>query len=388
MRILHLLKTSVGGQWALRQMGELVKLGVEVHAVLPPDGPLIPEYEAAGITVHSLDPGLPMRAPSRWPGLFSRLRRLVADVCPDLIHSHFVSTTLTMRLAMGRSDRTPRIFQVPGPLHLEHAAFRVAEIATAGPSDYWIGSCRWTCDRFRASGIAADRVFLSYYGCNLESFTPRRPGRLRGELGLTPDRKIVGMVSFMYAPKWYLGQSRGLKGHEDLIDAISLIQERKPDLVGVFVGGAWGNAASYEARVRAYGARCCGSGAVFLGTRQDVPELYADMDVAVHPSRSENVGGAVESLLLGIPTVATGVGGLPDVVIDGETGWLVPPGRPDRLAGAVLTALQEPSRSREMASRGRELASQLLDVRQNAREVVEIYQAILSRVKSYISNYG
>jgi glycosyltransferase involved in cell wall biosynthesis len=384
LRVLHLLKTSVGGRWALRQIRELIRLGVDVHVVLPPGGPLVSDYEAVGAVVHPFDLSLPTRAPWRWPSLFAMLRRLVDQARPDLLHSHFVSTTLTMRLALGKDHPVPRVFQVPGPLHLEYSFYRASEIMTAGPPDRWIGSCRWICERYLASGINASRVFLSYYGygSDLQSLTPGPPGKLRAEIGLSADTKVVGMVAYMYAPKHYLCQWRGLKGHEDLIDAIAIACQHEPNIVCVIVGGAWGNASAYEARVRAYGASRCGNRVMFLGHRDDISDLYPDMNVAVHPSHSESVGGAAESLLLGVPTIATAVGGLPDVVIDGETGWLVPPRRPDQLASAILAALRDPIRARDVAARGRELARRLLDVKRNAQEILEFYETILSRIDS------
>jgi hypothetical protein len=60
------------------------------------------------------------------------------------------------------------------------------------------------------------------------------------------------MVAYMYPPKWYLGQRRGIKGHEDLIDAITVCLNNGVDLRSVFIGGAWNNARWYENRVRAY----------------------------------------------------------------------------------------------------------------------------------------
>lgn len=377
MRVLQLVKTSVGATWAYRQMRELVKLGVEVHAALPPGGPLIPLYEQAGVRVYPLQTDFPTRAPWRAPALFNQLHDLVSSVAPDIIHSHFVGTTLTMRLAL-RNHPVKRVFQVPGPLHLEHPFFRRAELAVATQQDYWIGSCRWTCDRYRQSGIAKQRIFLSYYGIDLDSFTAHPPGKLRAELGLEPDTKIVGMVAYMYAPKRYLGQRRGLKGHEDLIDALAICRQHDPHIKGVLIGGAWNKAQAYEARVRAYGQQQCGDHIYFLGTRQDVAQLYPDFDVVCHPSYSENVGGAAESLPMGIPTIATNVGGLPDLVIDGQTGWLVPPRDPPRLAQAILEALRDPQHARRLALEGQKLSRELFDIRHTASTALEAYQKILS----------
>jgi len=315
----------------------------------------------------------------KWRPLFTQMRRLVAEVEPDVIHSHFLTTTLTARLALGRSSSVPRIFQVPGPLHLEYAAVRRAELATAGPADHWIGSCRWTCDAYRASGVADDRVFLSHYGSELSSFSSGRPGILRAELGVGAGVKLVGTVAFMYPPKRYLGQRRGIKGHEDLIDAVARCRRTHPGIEAVFVGGEWGGGVSYEEKVRRYGAARLGGAAHFLGTRTDALALYPDLDVVVHPSHSENLGGAAESLLLGRPTVATDVGGFPDLVTPGQTGWLVPPHDPVRLASAIGDVLDHPDEARARAARGRDRARALLDVRVTAAQVRAIYEGVTAR---------
>jgi glycosyltransferase involved in cell wall biosynthesis len=376
MRVLHLLKTGTGATWALRQTRELVKLGIEVHIAMP-SGPLVPRYEAAGIVVHQLQFALPVRRPRRWPALFSAFRDLVARVRPQLIHSHFVGTTLTMRLALGRWHPLPRLFQVPGPLHLEHVPFLKAEIRSAGPADAWIGSCQWTCDRYRQCGIAPARIFRAYYGSDLSDFANNEPGRLRQELGVDAATPLVGMVAYMYPPKRYLGQTRGVKGHEDLIDALAIARARGEEMVGVIVGGAWDGAVSYEARIRRYGTAKLGAAIRFLGNRNDVHRLYPDFDIAVHPSHSENLGGAAESLLHGVPTIATNVGGFPDLVIPRETGWLVPPSSPDLLADAILDAIADPTRARRFALAGQTRARQWLDVRENAREILGIYEQVL-----------
>ena len=385
MRILHLLKTSTGATWALRQIRELVRLGVDVHVALPAGGPLVPLYEEAGSIVHLVDLALPIRKPWHWNAVHDRMRRLVADVQPDLIHSHFVATTLTMRTGLGRNHSTPRLFQVPGPLHLEHPFYRTAEISTAGPADYWAGSCLWTRTRYLRSGVHPDRVFLCYYGIDFDSFKCELPGSLRAELKVSPETKLAGMVAHIYAPKRFLGQTRGLKGHEDFIDALAACQRKNRDVHGVVIGSAWVGAEAYELRVRRYATAKLGNRIHFLGARSDVAQLYPDLDVAVHPSLSENVGGAVESLALAVPTVATAVGGLPDLVKPNQTGWLVPPRDPPQLAKALMEAIEQPERARQMACAGQELARRLLDVRKNACEMLSIYHAILDHQNRHVT---
>jgi glycosyltransferase involved in cell wall biosynthesis len=375
--VLHLVKTGVGADWARRQMREMVRLGLRVHVAMP-NGPLEERYRAAGVSVHVEEFDFPASAPWRLRGRLERLAALVRRIRPDIIHSHFVGTTLTMRMAMGKRHDTPRVFQVPGPLHLEHRLFRSLELASAGPTDYWIGSCAWTCREYQRAGIPTNRIFLSYYGVDLDSDPSRGEADTKWLEDVPRGSKLVGLVAFMYPPKFYLGQTRGLKGHEDLIDALQICRRTQPDVVGVFVGGAWNNALWYGDRVRSHGKRTGGARNLFLGTRHDVRQLYRSFDVAVCPSHSENVGAAVESLLCGVPTIATDVGGLPDLVKHGQTGWLVPARNPLALSTAITEALQDQPRARQLARNGQKLSENMFDVRKTAAQVVDIYQQILS----------
>ncbi len=377
MTILHLVKTAVGGRWALGQMRELARLGLRVHVAMPP-GPLVEPYREAGVTVHLANFDLPVRAPWRLQALSRQLIELVDRIRPALIHSHFVGTTLTMRVALGRHHHVPRVFQVPGPLHLEHRFYRTMELASAGPADYWVGSCEWTCREYRKAGIASERIFFSYYGTDLERLREDNNSRTPAFSHLRLGSKTVGLVAYMYPPKLHLGQRRGIKGHEDLIDALRICRREVPELLGVFVGGAWNNAHRYRNRVVAYGTRSDPARNIFLDTRHDIKELYAAFDVAVCPSHSENVGAAVESLLCGVPTIATNVGGLPDLVRHGQTGWLVPPRDPAALASAVLDAVRNADKAKRLARNGQKLVRELFDVKKTAAQVASIYEDILS----------
>ena len=377
MRVLHLLKTSTGAVWALRQVRELVRLGVDVHVALPPGGKLYKEYRKAGAETHPLVCEFPAKRPWLLPRRMRELNHLVGSVEPDVVHSHFVATTLTMRLALGKRPTPRRVFQVPGPLHLEHPLVRSLELYTANEADHWIASCDWTRRRYVSLGVPANRVSLSYYGIDLPYFTSGNPGKLRSDLAIDPKIPIVGMVAYIYPPKWYLGHRRGIKGHEDLIDAMQIVKKRGIDFHVVFAGGAWAGGDSYQQRLQHYAQKRLGRKATFLGHRIDMADLFCDFQLAVYPSHSENIGGSVEALSAGVPCVSTAVGGIPEVVIDGRTGWLVPPKNPAKLAEAIAEALCNPGEAKRRALAGQAESHRIFDTSQSAAQIAQTYEEIL-----------
>ena len=377
MRVLHLLKTAVGATWALRQTRELVKLGVEVHLALP-EGPMVEKYQAVGVHTHIFDPSLIISRPWKNFKKAKQLRELVESIQPDLIHSHFVATTLLMRFAL-RNHPVKRIFHVPGPLHLEHMLFRNLDLLSANKWDYWMASCLWTREKYLSCGIDNSRVGLAYYGVNASDFTFEKSTEnpLKREFGLPDDVFLLGMVAFFYAPKPYLGQTRGLKGHEDLIDAMAIVRQKRPDVYCVFVGGPWGNTESYFEKVKLYAEQRAPGACYFMGRRDDVPKLYPQFDLAVHPSHSENVGGAVESMYAGVATLTSDVGGFPDLVIDGETGYMAPSKNPEALAAKIIEAMSSDEERQRRIDNASIKVAQIMNVEDNAKQVYAFYQQIL-----------
>lgn len=383
MKVIHLIKTGVGASWALRQIQVLLSFDVEVIVVLDQDGPMREKYIAAGAKVYIFKIDIAAIPISDLYNSIRIFRNFIIKESPDLIHSHFVGTTLFMRLALRSVTYIPRVFQVPGPLHLERFFPRILELWSSMSNDYWIATCKKTKFLYTNFGVDPTKVFLSYYGTNTDSFVRLKSDNLlRSELGISNDTKIIGMVAFMYPPRRWLGQKTGLKGHEDLIDAIQILCERGRNVVGVFVGGAWGDSEWYEDRVRNYGRERLGSRAIFLGNRSDVINIYSIFDVAVHPSHSENVGGAVESLLLRVPTVATNVGGFPDLILDAETGFLSEPHNPQSLALSIERALDNFDKSSSMIEAGYILSARLFDVNRTGKEIFDIYKCVIGGFNS------
>ena len=381
MKILHIVKTATGATWVYHQVRVLRSLGFEIVVALPSaTAGLAPKYQEAGATVIPINLDVPTKRPWQIPAVLKSCRTLVESVRPDIIHTHHVGTTLVVRAALGKSSSIPRVFQVPGPLHLEHSFFAHLDTSLAGSQDHWIAGCRWTHRKYHQLGIPSQRVFLSYPGTDLNLFTTTRKNNLRSELRLAPDTPLVGMVCYMYAPKRFLGQTVGLKGHEDFIAAFPMAKKQLPNLHGVIIGGAWNGATSYEKHLRDMAHRQCNGYLTFLGTRSDVPALYPDLDLAVVPSHSENVSfAAVEPLLSGVPVVTTNVGGLPDLVQEGVSGSVVPPGNPQAIGAAIVASLQNRAKTRHLTIKGQEMARHLFDVGKTAGEVAQIYSIVVSR---------
>jgi glycosyltransferase involved in cell wall biosynthesis len=380
MKVLQVCKTSDASFWAVRQVAELIRNGIDVHVALPsPSGEALTAWQRTGATLHFVDCRLPVKNPAKIAGAVFRTRRLVDAIRPDIIHSHSVTTTLMLRLALGPRHHIPRIFQVPGPLHMEHWHSRGFELALAGHNDFWIASSQFTQHLYEASGVTAEKLFLSYYSAATNAFSTKRTGYLRKKLNIPQNALVIGNINLIYPPKQYLGHRIGLKCHEDVIEAISLVQRVRKDVWGVLLGGTFGTAVAYEEKLRRL-AKKKGAGQILMPgkiTSDEVALCWPDFDCAVHVPSSENCGGVVEPLLAGIPTIAGEVGGLPEVVQEAVTGRLVPTRNPQLLAEAVLDVLDRTDEYKRMAQRGRQLVSAMFDPERCSHEVLSIYRHVL-----------
>jgi glycosyltransferase involved in cell wall biosynthesis len=382
MKVLHLSKTSRGSRWASAQARVLTRRGIDVHVALPDlEGPVTREWIANGVQVHRIDYTLSPLLPLAMIRSLEQLRRLVEGIQPDLIHAHHVQGAIMARLALRGRYHVPRVFQVPGPLHLEKFPFRMLELATATADDYWIATSRAILSHYLRAGVGSERVFLSYAGTDNERFSEWRKGQLRRDLGLANSEFVVGNISYIYTPKWYFMQRVGLKCHEDLIEGISLAAEKDRSIRGVLIGGPWGADSRYFEMLRRY-ARKRSRGAVIMPgafNQEEVASAIWDFDCVAHVPNSENCGGVVEPLLCGIPTIASRTGGLVEVVMDGSTGITVPVGDPRALSEAILFVRNHYGAMCEEALAGQLLVQTMFDVNRTAEEVEGIYRYVLGQ---------
>ncbi|HIB1872564.1 TPA: glycosyltransferase family 4 protein [Enterococcus faecium] len=378
MKVIQVVKTNRGATWAYNQAKCLHSKGVDIVTVLPNDTSGHANlYKENGMRIITADWSLPISKPWRIIKRIKQIKKVVSDEKPDLLHLHFVTNVFMTRIAL-HNDKTTRLFQVPGPLHLENPVFRFLDKFLSTSVDYWAGACEKTCSIYRNIGISDDRVFLAYYGTFKDEFCKIESSRkLHEEYGLSENTKIVAMVSYFYKPKKYLGQKRGLKGHEDFIDALEKLLKVHPEVTPIIIGNAWDGSEKYEQEVIKYAESKLGEKIVFTGYRKDIQEIYPEIDVAVHPSHSENLGGAAESLAYAVPTISSNVGGFPDIIKPYQTGLLVNPKNPEELAKAIAKMIENPLEAKKMGENGKNLVRNLLNVKRTSNKIFEIYKTIV-----------
>jgi glycosyltransferase involved in cell wall biosynthesis len=212
-------------------------------------------------------------------------------------------------------------------------------------------------------GIPEHKARVLHNGITATSPTPDRD--VRGDLGIPADAPVVITV----------GVHRPEKAFDHLICAMTTVRERVPGVRLVLVGDGMMRA-ELEALTAQLGLE---DTVVFAGSRSDVPDLLEAADVAVNSSvREGSPLSVLEYMEAGLPVVASLVGGLPDIVVDGVTGVLVPPGDEVVLGDTLAELLLDPDRARAMGERGRERRRAEFDLSTVARHLEELYDELRS----------
>ena len=194
-----------------------------------------------------------------------------------------------------------------------------------------------------------------------QNWSETRP-KAREALGVADDGLLVGWV----------GRLVPIKDCATFIRACAIVVESLPQTQIIIAGDG---PLREECEVL---ARELGVPVRFLGNRSDVPALMAAMDVFVLSSANEGFGRVlVEAMASAAPIVATAVGGVPEVVQDGQCGLLAPPGDPKALAAAIRRVLSEPKLSAAFAERGLQRAPEF-SIERTVQDIDRIYERVLS----------
>ncbi len=219
-------------------------------------------------------------------------------------------------------------------------------------------------EMLRPGGRAGTRTDVIPSGVDTDRF---RPGQDRvaakARLGLAPSTAVVGTV----------GRLEPRKGTDTLLAALASLRAERPDVALVVVGEG-PLRADLAARAEQLGVA---SVVRWLGDRTDVDEVLAALDVFVLPSRTEGMSNALlEAMAMGLPVVATAVGGTPEVITDGQSGHLVGADDPASMAAAVDRVLVDPTGGARLGRAARTVVEERYGARSMVRRLEAVYAAV------------
>lgn len=323
--------------------------------------PLAERAAALGVPVRRVAPlPLGLTGARRVPALARLLRR----ERPAVFHAHMSSpVACKWALAAAVLARVPAVLgtvQVGEYEPPDHSAYWQLRALARGVGRYLAVSRAIAGELVERLDWPAEKIEVVYNAVDAERAAVAAPPGLREELGGGEGRPLVLTPARLHAQK----------GHATLLEAAAQV----PDAVFVLAGDG-PEREPLEALAQRLGVA---DRVRFLGRREDVPELLAACDLFALPSLYEGSSLAVlEAMAAGIPIVSSAIGGTDELMEDGRSGLLVPPGDAEALAAALRRALGEPVLREEMAARARERVENGLRREQMASRVTDVYRELL-----------
>ncbi len=337
-----------------------------------PEGSLVDEARAAGVDyVEAPTLTRPVSPVDDWRA-YRELRRLIREWRPDVVHTHSSKAGVLGRLAAWK-ERTPLVTHtIHGlPFHpyqgwWPNTLYKWAERLAAGRCHRLISVADAMTEQAVAAGVAPREKFVTVYsGMKVEPFLDdsRDLITLRARFGLSPNDLVIGKVARLFE----------LKGHEYLLEAFAQIAADHQNARLLLVGdGIWRE--KFERQVAHLGIA---ERVVFAGLipHDQVADAIAAMDVVVHCSLREGLARVLpQALLAAKPVISFDVDGAREVVIDGQTGRLVPPRDVAALTRALRETLADLDTARAWAQAGRKLCRERFDWRVMVERLLEIYR--------------
>ncbi len=375
-RILYLNHVGLvaGAERSLAAMVEaLDRTRYEPYAICP-DGPLGELLAKAGAQVRHcpLQRLRRTRNPAKLLYYAAQVHSVARDIARkwngpaiDLIHSN--STTAHIYGALlARYWRTPCIWHVRDlvPLGL------LGRLLYAR-ADAVIATSTAVADVVRAASGVAEKIRVIPNGIRIDHHdAPGGKSPIRAELGIAESAPVLAVIAQLVP--W--------KRHDVFLKAFAEIAKLRPNAVALIAGDdLFNDNARYKAELLQLTRELrLESNVKFLGWRHDVSAILHACDMVVVPSQAEPFGRvALEAMTAARPVVGTRAGGLPDIVADEETGWLVEPDNPAALSAAMTEALQDPDLARQRGQAGRKRVAERFDITVTTHAVEKLYDDLL-----------
>ena len=259
-----------------------------------------------------------------------------------------------------------RMLRLPLLAHLHAPYLRRDRFALLlHQADIAVGVSAATLDGLATDGMAPTRLRLIPNGIDPDRLLRQPGGGLRGRLGIPPDAFVAGCVGSLI-PR---------KGLDVVLAALARLGLSRP--AHLLFAGSGPDQPGLERSARDLGL---GAQVHFLGNTDNPAEAYGAMDVNILASRQEAFGLVlVEAALCGVPSVGSKVGGIPEVIVDGVTGLLFPPGDADALANALRTLACDGVRCRTMGLAARDRAHAQFTAARMVGRLGEVYDELLGR---------
>jgi glycosyltransferase involved in cell wall biosynthesis len=329
--------------------------------VVPHDGQVAKRCRSLGLPVHMIPlPTLRLPGPAMIRSIVA-LWHLIRDTGARLLHANGSRAMFYSGLS-GRLCGRPVLWHVriaDTDHFLDHVLARLAT--------FIIVNSKAVGERF--AWAPSEKVRCVFNGVDLSEFRPHSPPtHLRQSLGLPSNGPVVGSV----------GRFVPFKGYQYLLEAAQLVHHAIPECHWILVGDG-GLRGELEQACRRIGMD---KHVHFTGWREDVADILTLCNLFVLPSLSEHFGRVlIEAMAMGKAVVATSSGGVPEIVLDGETGFLVPPAQAEPLAHAVLSLLNDPQRAAALGAAGRRRAETQFSITRHVEAVESLYrQAMDGRV--------
>jgi glycosyltransferase involved in cell wall biosynthesis len=360
---LRLFQIDAGKEWrggqrqSLLLAREIHKKGYPLEFVVQPNSPLFERAQEANIPVTPIN----IRSEFDLPAAL-RMARVMKKKNGVLVHFHDARS-----LAVG--SYAASLAQVPIRIISRRVDFALNKNPLSQRKykkgvDSIIAVSQGVKKVLLTSGI--DSRVIDVVPDGIDFLPPediKKSDYLRKEFSFAPDDYLVGIVAHL----------ADHKGHKYLVDATKILKDKAPKIKIIIVGeGPLLMDLSRQAKDIHVEDMV-----FFLGFREDVPKILSSLDLFVLSSYLEGMGSSImDAMAHKLPVVATNVGGIPEVVLDGKTGLLVPPRRPDALAEAILQLYRDPSLSLHFGQLGCEVVHQNFSAESMATKILGIYERL------------